>query len=149
MYSGPMNRLSIRSRLSAIIALPLFVLIALAVVSGRESWSQYQAAHEAGELLTIAIEATDLVTELQRERGLSEGFLASTDIEFEGELFSQRRSTDQVLSLFRGRLNASIRSGSDPVLEQRWNQIAEHLKDLDAIRKRVDAGDSEIGRAHV
>lgn len=141
MYSGPMNRLSIRSRLSAIIALPLFVLIALAAVSGKESWSQYRAAREAGELLTIAIEATDLVTELQRERGLTEGYLGSTNVEFGGELYSQRRSTDRVLLLFRGRLDSTLRLGSDPVLEQRWNQIAEHLKDLEAIRKRVDAGD--------
>lgn len=141
MYSGPLNRLSIRSRLSAIIALPLFVLIALAVVSSKESWSQYRAAREAGELLTIAIEATDLVTELQRERGLTEGYLGSTDAEFEGELYSQRRSTDRVLLLFRGRLDSTLRPGSDPVLEQRWNQIAEHLKDLEAIRQRVDAGD--------
>lgn len=142
MHSGPLNRLSIRSRLSAIIALPLLVLIALAVVSGKENWRQYQAAREAGELLTIAVEATDLVTELQKERGLTEGFLGSARTKFEGELYSQRRSTDRNLMLFLERLRESSKAGSDPFLQQRWSQISDHLLGLADIRARVDSGDT-------
>lgn len=138
-----MNRLSIRSKLSTIVALPLLVLIAFTVVSGKENLRRYQASQEAGNLLTIAIEATDLVTELQRERGLSAGLLGSTGNDFKGELFGQRRKTDAMLARFVDRLDKLEHSGSSPAIQQRWSQIAERLQGLGEIRAVIDHGDPE------
>ena len=141
MLSGLFRQLSIRTKLSAIIALPLFVLISLAVINGTQNWRQYTAAREAGVLLSIGIEATDLVAELQRERGLSAGYLGSGRLEFEGELFTQRRATDLVLARFLARIGRSEESHLDPVFEQRWGQVALSLEAMDATRQAVDTGD--------
>jgi signal transduction histidine kinase len=141
MPSGLFRQLSIRTKLSVVIALPLLVLIALAVINGTQNWRQYTAAREASALLTISIEATDLITELQRERGLSAGYLGSGRSRFEGELFTQRGATDQVLARFLSRIGQSEGSYLDPVFEQRWGQVALSLEGMEATRKAVDTGD--------
>lgn len=141
MKSGPLNRLSIRSRLSAIIALPLLVLIALAIGTGLDSWREYTAARDSGTLLTTAVEATDLVTELQKERGLTAGFLGSDRSDLKGELYSQRRATDGGLARFLAKLGQPKAEQHDPVAAQRWLQITHYLEELEGVRRDVDLGD--------
>lgn len=141
MHSGPLNSLSIRSRLTAIIGLPLLVLIALAISTGLESWREYKVALDSGILLTTAVEATDLVTELQKERGLTAGFLGSGRSDLKGELYSQRRATNGVLARFLAKLAQPQAAQYDPITAQRWLRITHYLEELEGVRRDVDLGD--------
>ncbi len=94
-----------------VLVLPLFVLL-LWFVSQQASdrWQQTRQSEAVTAQMTVLVKAVDLVHELQKERGLSAGFLNSQKTEIPVELSQQRALADQQLSAFLQQLKQD-RSG--------------------------------------
>ncbi len=89
-----LGRLSLRDKLFLSACLPIFMLILLALMSGSVLLKQYQHADTNVQAITASIAIENLIHELQKEQGLSVGYLSSNGKYFKQELQQQWRLTD-------------------------------------------------------
>jgi HAMP domain-containing protein len=92
-----LRRLKVRTRLMAVIAVPLILLLAVAVPEVLQRWDQAEHADRAA---TMAAEAADValaVDALQGERTLSAALRAGADERIATALAAQRTSTDDAV----------------------------------------------------
>ena len=81
-----MDKLSLRLRLFLVMALPIAGLL---YFSAAEVLSRLKTEHEIGamrQLTDLAVAASAIVHELQKERGISAGFIGSKGERFRNEL---------------------------------------------------------------
>jgi len=84
-----------------VLVLPLFVLLLWFVgQQASDRWQQTQQSEAVTSQMTVLVKAVNLVHELQKERGLSAGFLNSQKVELPTELGQQRVLADQQLTAF-------------------------------------------------
>jgi methyl-accepting chemotaxis protein len=127
-------------KLAVLVIIPMLGLGYFAI---SESWNRlvaYRNASEVGELVEVSVAASALVHEVQKERGMTAGFVGSQGERFAAELPVQQRLTDQSLQALRTRLerfdvdahDASIRTSLDAALARvgelaGWRQRARAL----------------------
>ncbi|MCX7946917.1 MAG: methyl-accepting chemotaxis protein, partial [Hydrogenophilus sp.] len=124
---------SLRWRLGGVVGLLLLGLFGYITVQLAESLRAIGEAKQVAAQVTAVSVAGRLIHELQKERGLSSGFLASGGGRFQSELTEQRRSTDNAAAQLREvaateREGAAIRA-----------KVEEALKKQFAFRAEVDA----------
>ncbi|MEE8485954.1 MAG: nitrate- and nitrite sensing domain-containing protein, partial [Acidimicrobiia bacterium] len=148
-------RLGIRSKLAIMVVGPVIVLLAVLFtqISGRIS--VLNDVHELSESIPILKQSTDLVHEIQTERGLSALFLSSGGTAFEGQLEEQYLRTDESAALLTKSILRAVRDGEqflEPLelhdgtpLLQASNplDIFPNLENLDAHRANVRGLDSD------
>lgn len=94
-----------------VLVLPLFILLLWFV--SQQAIDRYQQTRQSNavtEQMTVLVKAVDLVHELQKERGLSAGFLNSQMADLPAELSQQRSLVDQQLQLFLQQLKQGQQS---------------------------------------
>ncbi|RKZ85975.1 MAG: hypothetical protein DRR19_15595 [Candidatus Parabeggiatoa sp. nov. 1] len=92
-----LKNIKIRYKLALMVAIPILGLIYFTINSTlgkREIVNQMNLLQALSEL---AVKSSSLVHELQKERGLSAGFLGSQGSHFSTELIAQRVKTDKVI----------------------------------------------------
>src|SRR5689334_21269467 len=104
--------MSIRAKLILMLAAPLIALLALLLIGASEKLQKSRNIAQVSHLSSYAGGFGRLIHELQRERGLSSGFLASRGERFAGALDEQRTSTDRVASGLADDLSRSPAGGS-------------------------------------
>ena len=95
-----MKKLGLAHKMMLVVCLPL---LALLFFSGRYVYERYRVEQEmSGALVALAVvkEAAQLAHELQRERGMSAGFLGSGGSKFRDALPAQRKVVDSLLQRF-------------------------------------------------
>lgn len=121
-----MNRLGLASKMLLAICLPLLALLFFA---SHYAYDRYQAAHEmeqALQQLTVVKSSAQLVHELQKERGMSAGFIGSQGRKFADVLPRQKLLVDEAIRHFQAQ-------------EQRMahEAVAQGLSELAGIREQV------------
>ncbi|MEM7568987.1 MAG: nitrate- and nitrite sensing domain-containing protein [Pseudomonadota bacterium] len=97
-----LNRFSIQTRLFAVVALGCIGLLALSVPSGVRAIDVMSGAKQTEQTISLAVAASELVHELQKERGNSAGFIGSRAADsFATKLSQQHSATDRALGQFR------------------------------------------------
>lgn len=99
--------LSLRNKLLLLILLPFSAFAVLGFWQVSEQWQlnqQYRLVHELSRYSALN---SALAHELQKERGMSAGFLASRGNSFASELPTQQQQTDAALQKLLIELNAS------------------------------------------
>jgi methyl-accepting chemotaxis protein len=87
--------LKMRTRLILIVALPLAGFMYFAIVSTLEKIAVAREMDRLESLVTLSVKIGALIHELQKERGMSAGFLNSKGASFASELPAQRNETDK------------------------------------------------------
>ena len=131
------SRLKISARITAAILIPVIGLLAF-------SWMQIGDAldrsRETGRLRTLADVApviSELVHELQKERGMSAGFIGSGGAKFANELPEQRGETDTRHAALEDTLAGFDSAAYGAELSARLEASTARLGDLDATRLAV------------
>ncbi len=124
--------LSIRASILVTTLLPLLLILLGGIGVVSESIQSSALAQNMSRNVICFQAASDLITELQRERGRTSMFLAGTLTR--AELDEQRRKTDARLEPFRAALNASNNLSAD---EQR--QYAPEMLEIDVLRNEIGA----------
>lgn len=136
MMLNYLNNLSIRCKLYG---LTLFPLLGFICFSGYNFIETYQDKVVLEEMLVLTNSASNsalLVHELQKERGLSAGFLGSNGNKFSDLLPKQRKSTDQK----RQQLSQFIANNSLPTqLADLFKKVEVELNKIPKMRGSVDA----------
>jgi methyl-accepting chemotaxis protein len=105
-----MNNSSVSFRLTALVALPILVVVICAGVIVAGSLQQHRQAQQTEALMRFGVAAGALIHRLQIERGATAGFIQSNGRKFAAELPDHRAKTDERLAAFtaeRGRIDAS------------------------------------------
>lgn len=142
------NRLTIKQKLQLLLLVPLLSLLGFSCVLIYSSQQSAENAKEIESLLSLAIVNSQLVHELQKERGLTAGFYGSKGSdEFKQKLMQQRQLTDAKLSAKREQtqvLNALIvKLGFEASRAENNTALAQ----LNQMRSRVDGQVVSLGDA--
>jgi methyl-accepting chemotaxis protein len=120
------------------VILPLLALLFFSisgVIDKQRGWRQMRAIER---LMQLGVHVGNLVHQLQKERGMSAGFLGSRGTKFTAELPQQRAKTDPTLETLR----TYLKSVDIQVFEKRLSESLEtalgSLRQLDEQRQGVD-----------
>ncbi|MCI4184787.1 nitrate- and nitrite sensing domain-containing protein [Dickeya dianthicola] len=133
-----LSSLSIRYKF-ALALMPL--LIALLWFAGNgvlERRHTEQDMVQFSQLLTLAQRAGNVAHALQRERGMSSGFIGSKGQKFADPLRTQRVETDKALAALWQSQSALALSSSAEGIAQRLSSLRERLQTLSSLRAQVD-----------
>ncbi len=141
MKDAPVGRRIALAALLPMLGLTLFAGLFLA-----DAWRNARNATELGEFAGTAPVIGRLVHELQKERGLSAGFLGSDrDAAFGARLADQRAATDERVREAAVPLGALRESGT--ALAEQASAAMSGLSALTTLRRRVDDGGSTVEAA--
>ncbi|MCB0523826.1 MAG: methyl-accepting chemotaxis protein [Rhodospirillales bacterium] len=131
-----MNNISIKSKLLIVILLPLLALITLAGMKVSELQAQVKRQTQLTEIMQVSVSASNLVHELQKERGASAGFLNSKGSKFGDVLPAQRKTTDEKSA----ELKAVLSLIDTKSLGEKFNStLSGALEDLSALESKRKA----------
>jgi len=124
-----MKVVELKKKIPKFLILPLIVLLAFSIYSVIDRFDEKKALGKVEEYVNFTVCASNLIHELQKERGLSSGFLASKGKSFLNELEEQRKNTDQKMYL----LNEKNHTFHKLTIENLnfFNKINEFRKDID------------------
>ena len=135
--SVSLSGLSTRQQLLLMLALPVLGMIVYGGLTIRSALTDLTAARTSKTAVELAVAASHLVHEQQKERGLSAGFLSSKGEKFRSELLAQRQATDAKLELARGL--ARQLDERDSALAAPARAAQDKAAGLGELRQQVDA----------
>ncbi|MFF4801709.1 nitrate- and nitrite sensing domain-containing protein [Streptomyces sp. NPDC001351] len=124
---------TIRTRLLRILILALAVLLTLLGVAAAEQISAYRNASATDKNARLEITLQGLVHELQKERGLTTGYVGGVG-QFKAKLPAQRRATD------------TARAALDKALKGRWGRSSSPTPGVSRSAFRPSTTSSRRGR---
>ncbi len=96
----------ISSRINLLLALPFLGALLFSTMLTYSTWQEQKETHALLELGVVAPKISALVHELQKERGMSAGFIASKGVKFRAELPKQQAQTDSRHTQFKAALKS-------------------------------------------
>ena len=142
-----LKNLSIKVKLFIMLTLPLLGLIAYGSLETYNSWEVLAEIEKIEQFTELTVKTSALVHELQKERGLTAGFLSSRGENFKSELIQQRQKTDQnQTELFEviSKLPSAILTRE---LENDLKNVRNQLKILGQIRQSADTFQITLDKA--
>lgn len=122
-----------------ILGVPITALIffSLALVSEkRDVLLEMDELHSGSRLINLS---SDLIHEMQKERGYTSGFIASHGTAFRAELTKQRAATDEQYSLFFKEYTSVKRLGMNVAIIKNFDLALAELNYLKDVRADVDS----------
>jgi methyl-accepting chemotaxis protein len=119
-----LKNLSVQFKIVLMLVVPLGTLLFFSLGNVAASLGHLQQIEQARQLTSITVSAGNLVHELQKERGMSAGFIGSGGTKYVAELPVQRRATDQQRTLFQQKVLAA------GVLDSRFRQLLTEAEGL-------------------
>ena len=127
--------ISFKNKIFIILALPLFGFIWLSTLTIKQNYSINNEMGALTQLTRLSITYSELVHELQKERGATAGFLSSAGKKFNNTLSKQRKISDEKNA--SRTLFLEQNSFEDKSIVELNKSIAVELSKLDSIRTRV------------
>lgn len=129
------GNLSLKQKLLMVVLPPLFACFLYGALFLIEKYEYRQELKVVVQLSELAVTNSNFVHELQKERGMSAGFIASAGKAFAGKIPSQRQLTDTQLKYFQ----SFIENHNLPaVFAPKLRDLNTQLSKLASIRSQVD-----------
>ncbi len=133
-----LHNLQIRSKLAAILLVPLVAVIVLSAIGIGSSVNRAVKASRAQNVSEFAVTLTGLVHELQKERNLAASYVGGGKSAGYTELAAQWANVDRQVVEFARQARQLQLSGYDPRLRQDLRNVVGELAKLDAQRQGID-----------
>ena len=114
-----LKNISVRAKLFVLLILPVAALIALAAGNALEKYQTMRAMDMAVSVVDLSSAGSALIHELQKERGLSAGFVARRGAYAE-ELPGQRKQTEAARQAMVEK--TAVFSAANPTASHRWRK---------------------------
>ena len=131
------KNLSIKTKLLLLVSIPTLLLIYFAGSLSLAKINVYRELKVVNALVGISTHYGDLVHELQKERGMSAGFLGSGGAKFAAELPEQRKAGDAALARLKAELGSFDGARYDASLGKLIGSAATSLDRIAELRGRV------------
>ncbi|WP_300958119.1 nitrate- and nitrite sensing domain-containing protein, partial [uncultured Helicobacter sp.] len=105
-----LRHLSIKTQIVSLMGIPLLALISFLCLQLSQTFTSINEVKVLQEQIRISEQISDLVHEMQKERGLSAGFVVSQGKQFSNELKEQRTRTNKEIKTLQDMLSNSISS---------------------------------------
>jgi len=135
------RNLQIRSKLGAILVLPLVALIVFASLQVGSSIARRSEANRTNRLTGVAARLTSLTDSLQQERATSSGYVASDKGKFRPEMMQSRAKADQNATALRDGLVDLDVSNYSERLRSDISDASRRLDGLGNWRTQLDGGE--------
>lgn len=119
-----LHNLSIKGKFALALVPLIIILIIFDYLQINEYYEDYSDSNRLNKAITVGIEINHAVHELQKERGITSGYLSHEDDSFVGELQMQRDKTDSTIQKFYEEIEK-------PELS---DLVGLHVEDLDLIK---------------
>lgn len=127
--------MSIRKRMAVTIGGLLSLLLAVSLYLIVDATMRLSEAGAVGQRISASPGIAALMHELQRERGMSAGYLASRAGAFRSELAAQRSATDEAVIEYHKEVSALGGAGE---IGATMSRVEDALNSLDIMRRSVD-----------
>lgn len=134
---GLLRRLSMRNKLLLLLVIPSIVALFFLGVTLLSSWQASQSMQRVQVLSGVSVTASNLVHELQKERGLTAAYLGSKGQRLQPELNQQRQVADQRLKAYQQTLASLNPDELWPTFRQQLSVVDERIKRLAGLRQQV------------
>lgn len=131
------TNISFRNKIFILLALPFIGFLWLSISSITTNVSMKNELTELAELTELSTIYSDVVHELQKERGATAGFIGSKGAVFGQILIKQRKLTDTKIALRQSSWQKNSEHNQQIVTLHRT--INDRLSELSSIRSKVDA----------
>ncbi|MGF1753547.1 methyl-accepting chemotaxis protein [Vibrio makurazakiensis] len=137
--------LSFKRKILLLLTLPILGFLWMSTSSISQSISTTNEMSSLNQLTRLSVVYSELVHELQKERGMTAGYLGSKGTKFVNELSSQRRAADGK----RSQRESYWQSENIEINEinQLNNSISQGLSQINSIRSRVDSQSIPLSEA--
>ncbi len=138
------NNLSIKVKLLLLVAFPLGAYL---ILSGSNLLGNYRVLSSSNtvyELSDLSTKISNLVHELQKERGTSAGYLGSKGKKFGSKLPAQRRETDVKNREFKEALDNFDVNNFSTRLASLINKATSQLADIDRERQAISSQQTTV-----
>ncbi len=147
MSTKVLHNFSIKTKLLFIVLLPLIGLLVLASIKISILQDQMHTQTQLVKLMDISVASSNLVHELQKERGASAGFLNSKGKKFGDTLLKQRQLTNQKRKELENILAViDIKQFGDEYIHQ-VEKALNDLEKIDSMRKKIDSFSLKLSQA--
>jgi diguanylate cyclase (GGDEF)-like protein/hemerythrin-like metal-binding protein len=131
------GKTSLHQRLWFILSIPLVFLIAQTIFISYNAYKKYDNLKEVQHITQAVVNIDNVITQLQKERGLSSAYIVSGYTHFKKALDVQRQKTDEVIQQ-----SIKTKKVIEPYIDLHRGISALHQ--LNATRKAIDT--KEMGR---
>jgi len=101
------QKMTIKKRLKILSFLAIATIILYASFNFYSNYKTYQDAQSTLKIVSLSVKLSNVLHELQKERGASAGFLNSKGKKFKEILSNQRKSTDEKLKILQDYLQSN------------------------------------------
>jgi methyl-accepting chemotaxis protein len=139
--------MTIRTRLTIALLVPLVSAMAFGALGVWQSWRQAREMQLVARLAELTTQVSSLVHETQKERGMTAGFLGSKSDDFRRRLVEQRKQTDgqvEELRAFLDRFDAQTIGGE---FKLSLDEALAALGEMPKMRERILNGQLEAAAA--
>ena len=132
-----MNNLKIKTKLMLLLLLPILGLLFLAFVVSYDRYNTNNKYQMLDNAVILSTKMTSLVHELQKERGMTAGYLGSKGIKFKNDLPNQRELTNKRIKEFQAFLKSIDTECYGEDFNKLLNDIQNRLSQLDSKRNQI------------
>ncbi len=130
--------LSIRKKFAVAIIPLLLIIVIFDFLQIRHNYFDYRDSRRLNKAIVVGIEINHLVHELQKERGITAGYLSNQGELFASDLDIQRKTTDSTLRVFREEVNSGTLGELLELHGNEINRLNSEISKLTSFRKQVD-----------
>lgn len=141
------NKLKLSHKLVVMLAIPVFVMLGFALVVSISSAVQYSVSGQLQDMTRLSVYSSALVHELQKERGMTAGYIGSKGNKFGDKLPGQRQNVDDRYQALKDYLKVFDPESVNDNFALTLQNNLEHLDRAADIRKQVDSLDIQLGAA--
>ena len=142
-----LSDVSIKTKLLLLVSLPVLALLFFAGMKVVELQNKAGSQENLRDLMQVSVAASNLVHELQKERGFSSGFLGSKGEKFAAELPAQRKKVDAVWTEFDKKVKATDLQHFGDEYQQVLKKAVTDFGNLSEMRGKVDQLSVPTGEA--
>ena len=142
-----LNSMKLGRKLTLMVAIPAVILLGFASVVEIQSIIERQDALKLRTEAALSVKFSSLVHEMQKERGMTAGFIGSEGGRFASEIRAQRAETDSRREDLEKFLEEYDASTLDAEFAASLNAAMDRLTQMGGIRQRVDNLSIQLGEA--
>ena len=133
-----LNRLKIRTKLILFLIIPILTILFFSISGIYTKVQEIRVTKSSRNFTIVSFHLADLVHELQKERGLSAGFVGGGGKHFREEVLKQRKQTDEKLVLFNQDLDIYASEEDYWGLNDKFTYLQQGLSRLTVVRKAIN-----------
>ena len=133
-----LNRLKIKTKLLLLAGVPALVLVILTLIGVTRLMTEIQEARHAQNIAALVTALGEVAHELQKERGMSAGFLASRGAKFADRLPGQRAASDTEIEGLHAALAVVDLTRAAPEYSRLLQAAIAGLDRITDLRPRID-----------